>query len=81
MFVLCQSHLRKQLLKQLHYLLAELEVLLVHLGGLRFQLQGEVIDAPYKGVSEEECLHETIHITGIIGILQSTGWGPVRHSF
>mmetsp|Transcript_23752 Transcript_23752/g.49329 ORF Transcript_23752/g.49329 Transcript_23752/m.49329 type:complete len:215 (-) Transcript_23752:20-664(-) len=81
MLVFCQCHFGELLLKQLHYFLSELKVLLVNFGCLGFQLQGEVIDAPYKGVSEEERLHETVHVAGVVGVLQSNTGLPVRHCF
>ena len=81
MFVCCQCDLGELLVKQLDYLLSELKVLLVNFGWLGFQLQGEVIDAPYKGVSEEERLHETVHVAGVVGVLQSNTGLPVRHCF
>ena len=79
MFVCGQCHFGKLLLKQLHYLLPELEILLINFGWLLFQLQAEVIDAPYKGVSEEERLHETVHVAGVVGVLQPNTGRPVWH--
>ena len=62
------------------YLIPELKVL-ASFRRLGFQLQAEVINAPYKGVSEEECLYETIHVAGVVCILQSNAGLLVRHCF
>lgn len=42
------------LLEKLHHCLAELEVL-VHFEWLGSQLQAEVANVPYKGISEKHC--------------------------
>ena len=43
------------------------------------EFQGEVIDAPYKGISHEECLDETVHVASIVCVLQSNTLVAVRH--
>mmetsp|Transcript_36430 Transcript_36430/g.96902 ORF Transcript_36430/g.96902 Transcript_36430/m.96902 type:complete len:309 (+) Transcript_36430:541-1467(+) len=74
MRLLREEHLPELALEELHHLLPELVVLLIHLRCplLQFQLEGE--DPPDKVVRHEQGLYEAVHVARVVGVPESHPW-------